>query len=119
MTYIKVNETLYPIVSIEGRNYDRSWDDRAVRIIILEMDYMQAAALFVDGIQWALVNEVEDIEGGTITEMIDQSAYCKAGDISDHRNGLLTIKMGMPTALENAVTDAEASEAYKEGVNMA
>ena len=119
MTYIKVNETLYPIVSIEGRNYDRSWDDRAVRIVILEMDYIQAAALFVDGIQWALVNEVEDIEGKVIYGEVDQSAYSKAGDITDHRNGLVTVKMGMPTALETAVTDAEATLAYKEGVNKA
>jgi len=119
VTYVKINETLYPVVSIEGRNYDRSWDDRAVRIIILEMDYIQAAALFVDGIQWALVNEVENVEGMTVYGEVDLSAYSKAGDITDHRNGLLTIKMGMPTALENAVTDAEASEAYKEGVNKA
>ena len=119
MQYIKINETLYPILSIEGRICDRSWDSRAVKVIILEMDYIQAASLFVDGLAWSAVNEATDIEGNTVQDEDDCSAYSKGGEITDHRNGLLTVKMGMPTALEQAVTEAEANAAYREGVNEA
>lgn len=119
MQYIKINETLYPILSVEGRICDRSWDSRAVKVIILEMDYIQAASLFVDGLVWSVVNEATDTDGNTVQNVYDYSAYSKAGEITDHRNGLLTVKMGMPTALEQAVTNAEASAAYKEGVNKA
>lgn len=109
MTFIKINETLYP-ATISGRVADKDWDNRASKAITLEMDYMTAMALFVDGLVWSIVqrNEVptydgEGNENGTEIQETewDNSDYDVAGSITDHRNGTITVKMGK-------ITDAEA-----------
>ena len=92
-------------------------------------------ALFVDGLAWSIVQQNEvpvfDEEGEqTGTEMqeteFDNSEYCLAGAITDHRDGTITVKMGKPTQAEeleaklaNAVTEEELAAAYEEGVNRA
>lgn len=120
MTYIKINETLYP-ATISGRVADKDWDNRASKAITLEMDYAAAIALFVDGLAWSIVqqnevpvyqvdengNEVLDENGNPIqtgTEIQesewDNSDYDVSGAITDHRNGTITAKMGKITAAE-------------------
>lgn len=109
MTYIKINDTLYP-ATVSGRVADNEWDNRASKAITLEMDYATAMALFVDGLAWSIIqqNEVSvyDENGNqTGTEMQetewDNSEYDVAGPVTDHRNGTITAKMGK-------ITDAEA-----------
>lgn len=110
MTYIKINETLYP-ATISGRVQDNDWDKRESKSIKLEMDYATAIKLFVDGLAWSIVqqNEVpvfdeEGNENGTETQEteFDNSDYNLAGDITDHRDGTITVKMGKLTDLEEA-----------------
>ena len=110
MTYIKINETLYP-ATISGRVADKDWDNRASKSITLEMDYATAAATFVDGVKWSIVqqNEVPTYaengeQTGTETREteFDNSEYNLAGDITDHRDGRITVKMGKLTDLEEA-----------------
>lgn len=110
MTYIKINETLYP-ATISGRVQDNDWDKRESKSITLEMDYATAIKLFVDGLAWSIVQQNEvpiyDEEGNqTGTEMqetvFDNSEYNLAGDITDHRDGTVTVKMGKLTDLEEA-----------------
>lgn len=110
MTYIKINDTLYP-ATISGRVQDKDWDNRESKAITLEMDYATAIALFVDGLAWSIVQQEEvpvfDENGNqTGTEMqetvFDNSAYSLAGDITDHRDGRITVKMGKLTDLEEA-----------------
>ena len=121
MTFIKINETLYP-ATVSGRVADKDWDNRASKSITLEMDYATAIALFVDGLAWSIIQQNEvpvyqldesgkavlDENGTPIqtgTEMqeneFDNSEYDVAGPITDHRNGTITAKMGK-------ITDAEA-----------
>lgn len=109
MTYIKINETLYP-ATISGRMADKDWDGRASKAITLEMDYATAVALFVDGLAWSIVQQDEvptfdenGVQTGTETKEteFDNSEYDVAGDIVDHRNGTITVKMGK-------ITDSEA-----------
>ena len=114
-TYIKINngDILYPAV-ITGRMADKEWDNRETKAITLEMDYTTANKLFIDGVIWSIVMEhpveIEEIddEGNTTTKTIieteefDNSEYSLAGDITDHRDGTLTIKMGKLTDLEQA-----------------
>lgn len=114
-TYIKINsgDILYPAV-ITGRMADKEWDSRETKAITLEMDYATANKLFIDGVIWSIVMEhpVEikeiDSEGNTTTKTIieteefDNSEYSLAGDITDHRDGTLTVKMGKLTDLEQA-----------------
>lgn len=110
MTFVKINETLYP-ATISGRMQDKDWDNRESKAITLEMDYATAIGLFVDGLEWSIVqqNEVPVLdENGeqTGTEILetefDNSDYSLAGDITDHRDGTITVKMGKLTDLEEA-----------------
>ena len=113
MIFVKINSTLYP-ATVSGRVADKEWDNRASKAITLEMDYATAIGLFVDGLAWSIVqrNEVptyqvdengEPIQTGTEVQETewDNSEYSVPGDITDHRNGTITAKMGK-------ITDAEA-----------
>ena len=110
MTFIKINDELY-LATVIGRIADKEWDNRASKSITLEMDYETASGLFVDGLAWSIVQRDEvptyDENGEpTGTEMqeteFDNSEYCIAGDITDHRDGTITVKMGKLTDLEEA-----------------
>ena len=110
MTFVKINNTLYPATTI-GRVTDKDWDSRASKAITLEMDYATAISLFVDGLAWSIVQQQEvpvyDEDGAqTGTEMheteFDNSEYNIAGDLTDHRDGRITAKMGKLTDLEEA-----------------
>lgn len=91
MTYIKINETLYP-ATINGNIKDRAWSDRESKTITLEMTHAEAAALFVDGLAWIIVMDVEQGQ-----EEYDNSEYSVAGSITDNRDGTVSVKMGKPT----------------------
>ena len=110
MTYIKINENLYP-ATVSGKVADKDWDNRASKSITLEMTYAEAVALFVDGLAWSIVQREEvptydenDEQTGTETRdtEFDNSNYNLAGDITDHRDGTVTVKMGALTELEEA-----------------
>lgn len=122
MTYIRINDTLYP-ATISGRVADGDWDNRESKSITLEMDYATAIALFVNGLAWSIVQKDEvpvyqmdengepvlDENGAPIqtgTEIqeteFDNSEYDLAGDLTDHRDGRITAKMGKLTDLEQA-----------------
>lgn len=127
MTYIKINDTLYPAI-INGNVKDRAWDDRESKTITLEMPYADAIALFVNGLAWSILMDVEkEQEDGsivTVQEEYDNSEYSMAGSITDNRDGTLAVKMGKPTQIETlesqitgTITEAELNNAYVEGVN--
>ena len=110
MTYIKINETLYS-ATISGRVQDKDWDNRESKAITLEMDYATASKLFVDGLAWSIVQQSEvpvydengEQTGTEIQETVfDNSDFNLAGDITDHRDGTVTVKMGKLTELEEA-----------------
>lgn len=79
--------------SINGCIADRAWDGRDSKTITLEMTHAEADELFVDGAEWS----IKDADG---TEY-DNSDYCIAGDIIDHRDGTISVKMGKSTDLED------------------
>ena len=127
MTYVKINGTTYPAV-INGKHIDREWNDRESKIITLEMAYTDAIGIFVDGLAWSILMDVEqEQEDGsivTVQEEYDNSDYSMAGSITDNRDGTLAVKMGKPTQIEKlesqitgTITEAELNNAYVEGVN--
>lgn len=110
MIFVKINNKLYP-ATISGKVTDKDWDNRESKSIKLEMDYETAIGLFVDGMAWSIVQQEEvpvfDENGEqTGTELketeFDNSEYNLAGDITDHRDGTITAKMGKLTPLEEA-----------------
>lgn len=109
--FIKVGGQEYPATLIY--NYkDRNWDMRETQTVHLTMPYAQAAALLPSGTPWSNVfRETKDVldENGMLTgqteEVVteeDMSAYSLAGQITDHRDGTVSIKMGKPTETESA-----------------
>lgn len=124
--YIKVNNTEYP-AEINGNPKDRSWGDRATKTITLTMSHDAVAALLPDNTQWSIVQrETQDVldeqgqptgETKEVVNEYDNSEYSLAGEITDHRDGTVSIKMGKPTEAENAVGAVVALTG--EGVTMA
>lgn len=100
MIFVKINETLYP-ATVEGRVKDYDWDNRSSKTITLKMDYATAVNLFVNGLAWSIV-EQNEIDGEVHETVYDNSEYNLAGDITDHRDGNISVKMGKLTALEEA-----------------
>lgn len=109
--YIKVNNTEYP-AEINGNPKDRSWGGRDTKTVTLTMPHDQVAALLPDNTPWSIVQrdmvDVLDEQGqptGETREVVneyDNSEYSLAGDITDHRNGTVSIKMGKPTETESS-----------------
>jgi hypothetical protein len=110
MIYVKINDTLYP-ATISGKVSDDNWDNRSSKAITLEMDYTTASNIFINGLAWSIVEQSEvsafDENGAQIGTKIyeteyDNSDFNLAGDITDHRDGTITAKMGKLTELEEA-----------------
>lgn len=108
MTYVKINETMYP-ATVAGRVVDSEWDNRESKAITLEVDSETAKALFVDNLAWSIVQQEEiavydENDEPTGTEIRetewDNSEFAIAGDLIDHRDGTVTAKMGKPTDSE-------------------
>lgn len=107
--FIKVGGVEYPATLIY--NYkDRNWDMRETQTVHLTMPYAQAAALLPSGTPWSNVFREQkdklDNDGnptGQTEEVVteeDMSAYSLAGQITDYRDGTVSIKMGKPTESE-------------------
>lgn len=103
MANVKIGDTLY-LAEITTKANDKSWDGRNTKYITLTMSSAEAAKLWVDGVKWSTIqtNTTYDNFGNPETQQweFDCSEYSLAGDIIDHRNGTVTIVMGMMTDLE-------------------
>ena len=123
MTYIKVNNTLYP-ATIDGRIADYEWNRRDTKSITLTMTYAKVLALLPDNTPWSIVQKdvvqkydengklLVDADGNPVTEEIttefDNSEYTMSGVIRDNRNGTVTIKMGKLTEIESILSELES-----------
>lgn len=110
--YVKVNNTEYP-ATVNGNLVDRNWNGRDTKTIYLTMSYDAVVALLPDNTPWSIVQrETQDVldeqgqptgETKEVVNEYDNSEYSLAGDITDHRDGTVSIKMGKPTEAETAV----------------
>ena len=123
MTYIKVNNALYP-ATIDGKIADYEWNRRDTKSITLTMTYAEVLALLPDNTPWSIVQKdvvqkydengklLVDADGNPVTEEIttefDNSEYTMSGVISDNRNGTVTIKMGKLTEIESILSELES-----------
>ena len=117
--YIKVNNTEYP-ATVDGVNNDRAWNGRDTKTVTLTMTHDAAAALLPSGTTWSIVQretvDVLDEQGqptGETKEVVneyDNSEYSIAGEITDYRDGTVSIKMGKPTETETLRKQLEDAE---------
>ena len=117
--YIKVNNTEYP-AAVSGVYNDRTWDNRDTKTITLTMTHDEAATLLPSGTPWSIVQretvDVLDEQGqptGDAKEVVneyDNSEYSIAGEITDYRDGTVSIKMGKPTETETLRKQLEDAE---------
>ena len=122
--FIKVNGQEHPAKVIYLYK-DRNWDMRETQTLYLTMTHDEVAALLPDNTTWSIVfretKDKLDNDGsptGQTEEVVteeDMSEYSLAGDITDHRDGTVSVKMGKPTEAETLRAQlAEIEEAYDE-----
>ena len=73
------------------------------------MSHDEAANIFKNDTPWSIVEEKTaqtfnqdgtNTAEETIRNEYDNSEYCVSGDITDHRDGTITVKMGKYTEIE-------------------
>lgn len=106
-TYLKANNTETPCEAAEHYR-DSAWG-RPTCTVTIKASAAEIAALLPNNAPWSLI-EREDVldesgmpTGQTVDHERDMSEYSLSGDITDHRDGTVSIKMGKPTETENAV----------------
>lgn len=120
--YVKINNKEYPAV-VNGVYNDRTWDGRDIKTVTLTMTHDEVVALLPNNTAWSIILrdtvDVLDEQGqptGETKEVVneyDNSEYSIAGDITDHRDGTVSIKMGKPTEVEILRTQLnEIEEVY-------
>ena len=117
--YIKVNNTEYP-AAVNGVYNDRTWNGRDTKTVTLTMTHAEAASLLPDNTPWSIVQrEMVDVldeqrqPTGETKEAVneyDNSEYSIAGEITDYRDGTVSIKMGKPTETETLREQLEDAE---------
>ena len=118
MTQIRINGQVHD-VTISGMSMDMAWSGRGSKSITLSMDYSTAMATFADDVPWSILYQGPDYYDPETQQMVtppveeyDNSDYCILGDITVHRDGTVTVKMGKPTfeELYNILKEAAESE---------
>lgn len=103
MTQVKIGGNSYPAI-INGNLANKDWDGRATFCITVAMTYAQAAEIFTDSVAWSIVFDgVNPETGEPIHEEYDRSEYLLAGDITDHRDGTVSVLMGKLTDMEEVL----------------
>ena len=120
--YIRIKDQDYPVIQIFGRVHDQDWDNRESKSIHLDMNYIEVSAVFVNGCEWSIVDKHENkiaildetgaqktTDSGelmfevTASETVyDNSDFNIVGDVTQHPDGTITVKMGKLTELEEA-----------------
>ena len=120
MTKVKIANREYE-AQVLGIVLDGSWGSRESKSITLAMDYATAVATFADDVPWSILYQPSDYYDPetkqTVTppvEEYDNSDYCILGDITVHRDGTVTVKMGKPTGEELYNILREAVEGEQE-----
>ena len=123
MTKVKISNAEYD-AEIRGQLRDLTWENRDSKSITLAMDYATAAATFADDVPWSILYQPSDYYDTETQQMVtppveeyDNSDYCILGDITVHRDGTVTVKMGKPTGEELYNILREAVEGEQEAAN--
>lgn len=105
-TYLKANNTETPCEAAEHYR-DSAWG-RPTCTVTIKASAAEIAALLPNNAPWSLIEREDALDesgmltGQTVDHERDMSEYSLSGDITDHRDGTVSIKMGKPTETESA-----------------
>lgn len=123
MLKVKIAGNEYEAI-VSGVANDVLWGGRESKSITLAMDYETAVATFADDVPWSILYQPSDYYDPETQQMVtppveeyDNSDYCILGDITVHRDGTVTVKMGKPTGEELYNILREAVEGEQEAAN--
>ena len=123
MTKIKIGNQEHE-ATVSGVLTDGKWGNRGSKSITLAMDYATAVATFADDVPWSILYQPSDYYDPETQQMVtppveeyDNSDYCILGDITVHRDGTVTVKMGKPTGEKLYNILREAVEGEQEAAN--
>lgn len=123
MLKVKIAGNEYEAI-VSGVTNDVLWGGRESKSITLTMDYATAAATFADDVPWSILYQPSDYYDPETQQMVtpaveeyDNSDYCILGDITVHRDGTVTVKMGKQTGEELYNILREAVEGEQEAAN--
>lgn len=123
MIQVRINNQIYD-ANVSGLRNDSLWENRESKSITLAMDYATAVATFADDVPWSILYQPSDYYDPETQQMVtppveeyDNSDYCILGDITVHRDGTVTVKMGKPTGEELYDILREAVEGEQEAAN--
>ena len=123
MIKVKIRDQKYE-ATVLGVSTDGKWGNRESKSITLAMDYATAMATFADDVPWSILYQPSDYYDPETQQMVtppveeyDNSDYCILGDITVHRDGTVTVKMGKPTGEELYNILREAVEGEQEAAN--
>ena len=106
-TILKANNTETPCEAAEHYR-DSAWG-RPTCTVTIKASAAEIAALLPSNAPWSLIEREDALDesgmptGQTVDHERDMSEYSLSGDITDHRDGTASIKMGKPTETESAV----------------
>lgn len=105
-TFLKANNTETPCEAAEHYR-DSAWG-RPTCTVTIKASAAEIAALLPSNAPWSLIEREDALDesgaptGQTVDHERDMSEYSLSGDITDHRDGTVSIKMGKPTEAESA-----------------
>ena len=103
-TILKANNTETPCEAAEHYR-DSAWG-RPTCTVTIKASAAEIAAMLPNNAPWSLIEREDALDesgaptGQTVDHERDMSEYSLAGDITDHRDGTVSIKMGKPTESE-------------------
>lgn len=101
---VKINNNTYTLNSSFGATEMMKGYRRDVLTLTIEGEYAAVAADFVDGATFVIVDDMQ--------AEYEYTTHTVAGQITDHRDGTVTVKMGKAnTAEQDALDKAAAAEA--------
>lgn len=106
-TILKANNTETPCEAAEHYR-DSAWG-RPTCTVTIKASAAEIAALLPNNAPWSLIEREDALDesgmltGQTVDHERDMSDYSLSGDITEHRDGTVSIKMGKPTEEESAV----------------
>ena len=103
MAKIKVGQDEYNALSITGKMNDKEWDGRQSKTFRIEATHGEALEAFTDGCEWSIVDMSTDDNGEPVEVEFDNADFSLAGDVTDHRDGTVSVTMGKLTDLEEVL----------------